>query len=189
MLGGALWVAWAVVHALQPMGCVGDECDLPGRSMREGSPLGHALFITALLVLAAGVFGLVSRVRAAGRLGRIGRVGLVASAAGVATVVVAGLVQALLFGGDFWAMPYFVIPAVLAVVVGFVLLGVAILRSGVLPRWAAALLIVGTVALLGMNEQNTQVLLAIPFGVAWAVIGALLWTRRGAARSATTVTG
>ena len=157
--------------------------------MREGSPLGSALLLAAVLVLAAGIVGLVSRVRAAGRLGKIGRVGLIASAAGLGTVLVAGLVQALLVDGDFRAMPYFVIPAALAVVIGFVLLGVAILRSGVLPRWAGALLVVGAVALLGMNEQNTQVLLAIPFGVAWAVIGALLWTRRGAARSATTVTG
>ena len=76
-------------------------------------------------------------------------------------------------------MPYFVIPAALALVVGFVLLGVAILRSGVLPRWAAALLIIGTLAMLGMNEQNTQVLLAIPFGVTWAVIGYVLWSARG----------
>ncbi len=189
MLGGALWVAWTSVHALQPMGCVGDECDLPGRSMREGSLLGSALLIAAVLVLAAGVVGLVSRVRAAGRLGRIGRVGLIASAVGLVTVVVAGLIQAILFDGDFWAMPYFVIPAVLALVIGFVLLGVAILRSGVLPRWSAALLIAGTLALLGMNEQTTQVLLAIPFGVAWVVIGAVLWSQRDGAGTAARVTG
>ena len=76
-----------------------------------------------------------------------------------------------------------VIPAGLALVVGFVLIGVAILRSGVLPRWAAGLLIVGTLALLGMNEQNTQVLMAIPFGVAWAVIGYVLWSRLGGPRT------
>ena len=76
-------------------------------------------------------------------------------------------------------MPYFVIPAALALVVGFVLLGVAILRSGVLPHWATALLIIGTLAMLGMNEQNTQVLLAIPFGVAWAVISYVRWSGRG----------
>ena len=189
VLGGALWVAWARVHALPTMGCVGDECDLSGRSMREGSPLGSALLIAAVLVLAAGVVGLVSRVRAAGRLGRIGRVGLIASAAGLVTVVVAGLIQAVLFAGDFWAMPYFVIPAALALVIGFVLLGVAILRSGVLPRWSTALLIAGTLALLGMNEQTTQVLLAIPFGVAWAVLGAVLWSQRDGAGTAAGVTG
>lgn len=147
MLGGALWVAWSVFHALQPMGCVGDECDLPGQSMREGSALGSALLLAAVLI------------------------------------------QAILFAGDFWDMPYFVIPALLALVVGFLLLGWAILRSGVLLRWCAALLIAGTLALLGMNEQTVQVLLAIPFGVAWAVLGAVLWSRRDGAATAAPVTG
>lgn len=83
------------------MGCVGDECDLPGRSMREGSALGSALLIAAVLVLGVGTVGQVGRVRAAGRFGRLGRTGLIASAAGVVTVVVAGLIQAIHFAGDF----------------------------------------------------------------------------------------
>ncbi len=174
MLGGALWAAWAIVHALQPMGCVADECDLPGRSMREGSPLSSALLIAAVLALAAGVFGLVRHARALGRFGRIGRVGLAASGTGVVTVIIASLVQGIFFNNDFWAMPYLVIPAALALVIGCVLLGVAILRSGVLPRWAAALVIIGALALLGMNEQNAQVLLAIPFGIAWVAVGYVL---------------
>ncbi len=175
MLGGTLWIAWAIVHALQPIGCVGDECYLPGRSMRGGSALGSALQIAAVLALATGVWGLVSRARTMGGFGRLGSVGLIAITAGVVTVVIAGLVQGIFYNGDFWAMPYFVIPAALVLVVGFVLLGVAILRSGVLPRWAAALVIIGALALLGMNEQNTQVLLAIPFGVAWVTVGYVLW--------------
>ncbi len=183
MLGGALWVAWAIVHALQPMGCVGDECDLPGRSMREGSPLGSGLQIAAVLALAAGVWGLVRRARAMAGFGRLGSAGLIASAAGVVTVVIASLVQAIVYNGDFWAMPYFVIPAALALVAGFVLLGVALLRSGVLPRWVAALLIIATLAMLGMNEQNTWVLMAIPFGVTWAVIGYVLRSGRGERRA------
>lgn len=189
MLGGALWVASAILHAQQPIGCVGGECYQPGRSMREGSPLGGALTLVAVLLLAAGVLGLVRRIRATGRFGRIGRVGLIASAAGVLTIIVALLIQSIFFGGDFWAMPYFVIPAGLAVVVGVVLLGVAILRSGVLPRWAAALLILGTLNMLGMNEQNTQVLMAIPFGAAWAVVGYVLWSRRGGPGTASGASG
>ena len=179
MLGGALWIAWAIVHALQPMGCVADECSLPGRSMRQGSALGSALLIAAVLALAVGVWGLVRRARARGGFGRLGSIGLIASAAGVGTVVIAGLVQAVFYHGDFWAMPYFVIPAALALVVGFVLLGVAIMRSGVLPRWVAALLIIATLAMLGMNEQNTWILLAIPFGISWVVIGYVLRSGRG----------
>ena len=98
--------------------------------------------------------------------------------------MLAGVAQSIFYNGDFWAMPYFVVPAALALVAGFVLLGVAILRLGVLPRWSAALLIAGALALLGMNEQTTQVLLAIPFGVAWAAIGAVLWSRGDGAGAA-----
>ncbi len=52
MLGSAFWVSSVIVHALQPMGCVGDECFEPGRTMRGGSPLGGALLIAAVLLLA-----------------------------------------------------------------------------------------------------------------------------------------
>ena len=73
-------------------------------------------------------------------------------------------------------MPLFVLPGVLALVAGFLLLGVAVLRAGVVPRWAGGLLVVGALALLGFNDQNAQALLAIPFGLAWMAIGAALWS-------------
>jgi hypothetical protein len=72
-------------------------------------------------------------------------------------------------------MPYFFIPGGLALVAGFMLLGLAILRARVLPRWTAGLLIVGALAMLGFNDQTAQVLLAIPFGVAWVAVGYALW--------------
>jgi hypothetical protein len=77
-----------------------------------------------------------------------------------------------LFDGDYPLMPYFVIPGVLALVVGFVLLGLAVLR-------ATVLLIVGTLAMLGFNDQNAQVLMAIPFGIAWVAAGYVFWSGKG----------
>ncbi len=94
-------------------------------------------------------------------------------------LVISGLIQALFFGGDFPLMPYFVIPGVLALIVGFVLVGIAILRAGVLPRWVAVLIIVGALAMLGANEQTARVLLMIPFGVAWVAVGYVLWSGVG----------
>jgi hypothetical protein len=73
-------------------------------------------------------------------------------------------------------VPYFVIPGVLALVVGFVLLGIAVLLAGVLPRWTAVLLVVGSLAMLGFNDQNAQALLAIPNGIAWVAVGYVLWS-------------
>lgn len=177
ILGGALWITGAVLTASRPRGCIGDECAF--RPMRETGPLDATLFLLAVLLLAVGVAGLVIRARNAGRFGRLGRIGLVASAVGVAVLIISSLVQAIFFGGDFLLMPYFVIPGGLALVVGFLLLGLAILRARVLPRWAAGLLVVGAMAMLGFNDQNAQVLLAIPFGVAWVAVGYALWVGRG----------
>lgn len=173
ILGGVLWIAGAILTASKPRGCIGDECAF--RPMREGDPLDAALFLLTVLLLALGIAGLVIRAQNSGRFGRLGRVGLIAGATGLTVLIISSLVQALFFGGDFPLMPYLVIPGGLAVVAGFLLLGLAILQASVLPRWAAGLLIAGALALLGCNDQNARVLLAIPFGVAWVAVGYVLW--------------
>jgi hypothetical protein len=111
VLGGALWITGAIVTALKPEGCVGAECDLPGRSMREGGSLDGALAIIGVLLIALGATAVVSRAREAGRLGTLGRVGLLFGIAGAALLLIAGLVQAIFFGGDFPYMPLFVLRA------------------------------------------------------------------------------
>ncbi|MCA1848221.1 MAG: hypothetical protein LC704_04390, partial [Actinobacteria bacterium] len=58
-------------------------------------------------------------------------------------------------------------------------LGLAVLQAKVLPRWAAVLLIVGTLAMLGFNDQNARALMAIPNGIAWVAVGYVLWSGRG----------
>jgi hypothetical protein len=103
--------------------------------------------------------------------GALGKTGAVVAAVGAALPVIGVLVQGLLYDGDYPLMPYFVIPGLLALVVGFVLLGIAVLLAGVLPRWAAALLVVGALAMLGFNGQNPQDLLTIPNGLAWIAVG------------------
>ncbi len=178
MLGGALWVIGNVIHASKPRGCIAEECAL--RPMRETSTLEGILMLLSLLLFVAGAAGLLVLAQRLGRVGRMGKAGIVIGAVGVAVLVVAGLIQALFFDGDFPLMPYFVIPGVLALIVGFVLLGIAILRAGVLPRWVAVLIIVGALAMLGANEQTARVLLMIPFGVAWVAVGYVLWSGVGA---------
>jgi len=174
MLGGMLWIIGAVIHASKPRGCVAEECAF--RPMRESGALDGILTLLSLLLFAVGVMGLVILARSAGRFGKMGKAGVVIGAAGVALLVISGLIQGIVFGGDFPLMPYFVIPGLLALVVGLVLLGVAILRSRVLPRWAAALLIIGALAMLAANEQTARVLLTIPLGVAWIAVGYVLWS-------------
>jgi hypothetical protein len=176
MLGGVLFVVSAVVIASMPRGCIGDEC--ASRSMRETGAAG-ALLMLALLLVVIGAAGLVIRARDAGRFGSLGKTGIVLGAVGAALPVIGSLIQGVLFDGDYPLMPYFVIPGVLALVVGFVLLGLAVLQAKVLPRWAAVLLLVGTLAMLGFNDQNARALMAIPNGIAWVAVGYVLWSGRG----------
>ena len=135
--------------------------------MREFGAFDSILSLLALLLLVVGVVGVVIRIREAGRFGRLGRMGLIMGACGGALVLTSNLVQAIFFGGDFPLMPYFFLPGVLALVAGFLLLGIAILRARVMPNWVAMLLILGTLALFGMNMETARVLLTIPLGVAW----------------------
>jgi hypothetical protein len=173
MLGGALFVVSAVVISSMPRGCIADAC--AARPMRETGAAG-ALLMLALLLAVVGMAGLVIRARHAGRFGTLGKTGAVVAAVGAALPAIGGLVQGLLYGGDYPLMPLFVIPGVLALVVGFVLLGIAVLRAGVLPRWTAVFLVVGFLAMFGFNDQNAQALLAIPIGIAWVAVGYVLWS-------------
>ena len=181
MVGGALWIIGTLIHTSKPRGCVAQEC--ASRPMRESGVLDGTLMLLSLLLFAAGAVGLVMLARHLGRFGKLGNAGVFIGAIGVALVVISGLIQALFFGGDFPLMPYFVIPGVLALILGSVLLGIAILAAGVLPRWAALLLIVGALAMLGFNEQTALALMAIPLGVAWAAVGYVLWSGVGAQTS------
>ena len=178
MVGGELWIIGTLIHTYKPRGCVSKEC--ASRPMRESGVLDGILVLLSLLLFTAGAVGLVVLARRFGRLGKMGNVGAVIGAVGVALLMISGLMQTLFFGGDFPLMPYFVIPGVLALILGFVLLGIAILRAGVLPRWVAVLLIVGALAMLGFNEQTALALMAIPLGVAWAAVGYVLWSGVGA---------
>jgi hypothetical protein len=180
MLGGMLWIGSAISTAAKPVGCVADACSLPGRSMRESSALDGILFIAALTLFMAGAAGLLLRARSTGRFGRTGRAALAIAVTGITLIVVAGLAQEIFFDGDFPLMPFFIIPGVLALIAGFALTGIHIMRTNVLPRWAGAALTVGASAMLVFNDQDARVLMAIPLGLAWIAVGYVLWSERGA---------
>lgn len=173
MLGGALWVMWAIMVARKPEGCIGSECDLPGKSVRGYGDL-VLLLAVAVLAIAVGVTGLVLHIRSVGRFGRLGRWGLSLGVTGTITLAAAVMIQSMLYDGDFPHMPLVVIPAGLTMALGFLLFSLAILR--LMPRWVGALLIVGTLALVGVNDQDERILLSIPFGLAWIIIGYTLWS-------------
>ena len=64
---------------------------------------------------------------------------------------------------------------------GGVLFGVATFRAGVLPRWAAGLLVVGTLLpILGSSlvPHPFDRIFALPVGLALAWLGYALWSER-----------
>jgi hypothetical protein len=173
IIGGILWVVAAIATASKPRGCIADECAY--RTMRETGVLVPILTLAAVALIAVGLAGLVVRAVRSGSFGRLGRSGLVTILAGAALAAAGTVMNA-------WnpsLVPAFIIPGVLAIIVGFVLLGIAVLTARVLPRWAAAALILGSLCMLAFNDQNAQVLFGIPFGIAWIVTGYALGLATG----------
>lgn len=167
-----------IVHSIgaasMPRGCIGNaEC--ASRPMRETGVF-EVFFLLALPLFLAGMTGLALRVRRIGRFGAPGWAGVILGVAAVAVLAFAFVAQTFFYGGDFPLMPYFVIPGGLALIVGFALVGVAVLRAGSLPRPVSALLVASTIAMLGFNDQNALVLLGIPFALAWMAAGYALWS-------------
>ena len=173
MLGGVLWVVAAFLHSLEPTGCIGLECDT--RAMRNTSAIVALVSFAALVLILVGVSGLMLLARQSGRHTKLATTGMFLVAFGLVMLLAGGLIQALFFSGDFPGMPFIVIPALLGVVVGLLLIGIFILRSDVLPRWLGVFFIVSSVALVAANEQTVAVLLFIPFGLAMAAAGYLMW--------------
>lgn len=185
LMGGFFCGVAAVLHSLQPVGCVLAECN-GGQPMRSGTPLVGVLGAAASVLVLTGVVGLTVLARRAGRYPRIANIGLAGLLVGFALLAAAGLIQALFFDGDFPGMPYLVVPGLFAVVAGLILIGFFVIRSRVLPRWLGVFLVASSFALLAANEQAQTVLLAIPFGLAMMVTGYFMWTAErqpGATRS------
>ena len=171
MLGGMLWIVAAIITAFKPRGCIGPaECDV--MAMRDTSDVAPLLLL-ALLLSAMGLAGMFIRARNTGRLDRWGQIGVALCAVGVALLVVGMVLNAI--SEVFWAL----VPlGGLALVIGLALVGIAALRMEVLPRWAAVLLVIGSMGMVGFNDQNAQALMAIPFGIGWVAVGYALWSGR-----------
>lgn len=177
--GGICWIAAWIYRSTLPRGCVGDECF--SRPMRGDTVLGATLsIVAAIMILAAGI-GLVIHIQRRGRLGRLGVAGAGSCVVGVALLVASTLVPETIFGPGIDAIPFFRIPGVALVVVGALLLAVVVIRSRVLPRWAGYSLLIGAGMLFLANEQTAAVLFAVPFGIAWILVGAALCRDRIAA--------
>ena len=175
--GGALWIVFAALVAGKPEGCVGDAC-LTGAHRDLGDL--NTLFSLGGLLIVLGFAGAAARVRSASGPSTLWRASVAGVGGGVA-LILAGVASGAVFDWDS-AWYVFVVPGMAASVIGFALAGVAILRAGVAPRWAGLLLVATSLALFAANDQDARVLMLIPFGVAWILVGSALLRRPVLAR-------
>ena len=137
-------------------------------------PLDEALYSVALVGMLGGLVGL--HTRQASRYGRLGSVGFVASFLGVSLLLV-GIALSFLSGRVALEQTLglqMVGLGFLGMLVGFVLLGAATLRLGVLPRWCALLLIACPLLAITLGEYGG----ALALGLTWLALGGTLWLQR-----------
>ena len=174
--GLAICVA-SYVESRLPVGCVDEQCDI--RPQRPSSATANALYVLALAAIVVAAFGLGLLLVRRRRLGRAGLVAVVLIAAGSVVAVVANVVQSLVFHGDLGVMPAVFLPAVAAVVVGFGLLMLVVVRARLVPLWVGVVVALTLLLVPFGNLENTTVLLDVPFGLALALAGVLLFRARG----------
>jgi hypothetical protein len=172
VIAGLAICAASYVESTLPIGCVDEQCAY--RPQRPASVTADGFYALALVALVVAALGLGLLVLRRGRLGRNGVVAVGMIAIGAVVAVVANVVQAAFYDGDLAAMPAIFLPAVAAVVVGFALLMWVVIRARVVPLWVGV--VVGLTVLLVPfgNQENTTVLLDVPFGLALTLAGALL---------------
>jgi len=88
-------------------------------------------------------------------------------------------------GGDIGALAAFIRIGGFTFLTGGVVFGIALFRANILPRWAAALLVAGSLATFAIPllPQINQRLFAIPVAVAVACLGYSLWREQRTARA------
>jgi hypothetical protein len=172
IVSGVCFAVSAVRAALLPTGCVGDEC--LSHPMRPQSALVNVLYAVGALALLVAVAGLMWILKRRGLLGRTGSAGLASCGLAVVVLAAGAGLQAVAHDAMEDLMPAFVLPGVALLVVGVALVAVTVLRSGLLPRSAGALLLVSACILAFVNEEDARILLLVPFALAWVVTGVLL---------------
>lgn len=143
--------------------------------------LSTILLIVALLGQMTGIVGLHTLQRE--RYGRLGAAGALLAFVGIALQLILGIVASALDLSTSEAasltFALLLLLGLLALFVGFVLLGIATLRAGVMPRWFGVLLIVGLFVVAVLVGIRLVFIGMLAYGVFWVLIGYMLLSVRG----------
>ena len=162
LASGALWIAGGLLHLAYPQ-------DPPGALGYYLNYLGTAIFSAAYLGMLGGLVGL--HVRQMDSYGRLGRVGFLLAFAGTALAFVGQATSGIFpqkstLGWLFSDPGYGFQAGILLTSVGLVLVGIATLRAGVLPRWCGFGL-VALVVFLALGAYGGFVVV----GLIWLALG------------------
>lgn len=158
MVGGVLWTVVFTLFALRPSG---PGVTPPYRSF-EGLYFPN---LVSVVLIVAGIVALHARLRSL--YGKLGMASFILALVGAAVLVVSGA-----------SWPWELVGAI-ALLLGSLLMGVAALVVNAPLRWGAIALVVGSLAFFLYNTETARVWFALPYGVAWVVVGYLLWSGRG----------
>lgn len=157
--GGLSLTGYAIIQAMQAPGCIAEEC--AGRTYRTAGPVEGSLFLAAIVLIIGATLAFLAIPAAGTRALRM-------SAVVAATALFSGFA---LIGIAYFAG----LALVLGVIVAYVVMGFSLVSSRVFPLWAGVMLAVSALLLFGANDQNERILFVVPFGMAWMVLGILLW--------------
>ena len=160
----------------------------------------HVLLTFAFLLSLFGLVGLYARLQE--QSGTLGLVAFILALFGSGLSIIAGAVEAYVEpflasqqatpqpplalidpAGPLSGLLLFFLLAVIFFFLGYTLMGVVIVRTRVLPRWAGWLLIIGTVltnaTFLGSIGYVPRVIGGVIFGIALGWLGYALWSEKG----------
>lgn len=168
-LAGALWALHAVILNSRPEGCIASQCSIGGSTARPTEDL-LWLFLLSVAALAVGMITARAGGGARGRTARRAAIGLVL--AGVAVLLLGVIVNALVAGDSplWWLHDSDSLGRFLPML-GSLAAGIAAVRGIWLRRWHGVLLASAFVVALGFNAQTDRILLTVPLGLTWVVIG------------------
>lgn len=157
MLGGMMWIATIAITATTP------------EQSRRGPGGLIALLLAGLVLIGLGVVGVYFHQRQSA--GRLGTVAMGLTVLGLATTVLGRITV------DVGLVPDLVFQiGLLLFVLGLILFVVTVFTANVMPRGAAALLVVGVLSLAIFNFGDERIWLGMLFGAAWIWLGYALWS-------------
>ena len=169
LASGALWIAGGLLHLAYPQ-------DPPGALGYYLNYLGTAVFSAAYLGMLGGLVGL--HARQVESYGRLGRAGFLLAFVGAALAFVGQATSGIFpengtLGWLFSDPGFGFMVGILLTSLGLVLMGIATMRAGVLPRWCGF----GLIALVVFSALGAYGGFVV-VGLIWLALGYTLWSAK-----------